>query len=442
MNRLTRFAPSAVGVALLFAEPASAQLNATTVATGFNQPVFAASAPGRPETLYVVEQGGLIRPLNTATGQVGATPLLNLSSVAGANLNTAGSEQGLLGLAFHPNFQSNGLFYVQYTYRDVGMDAGGAVRVEQYQAVNGVADPASRRTVIQFDHPVNTNHNAGWIGFNPQATGAAANYLYFPTGDGGGANDTSNNAQNTNSLLGKILRVDVGGGLTAANPTYTIPAGNMTGAGVRPELYSNGLRNPYRASFDRATGNLYVGDVGQNSREEINFIANGSAGGQNFGWRVREGTIQNPAYPTAPVPAGAIDPIHDYGRAIGTTVTGGYVYRGTWRDDDGNPLDGHYFFADFGSGRVWSLKYDGQFVATAIDRTAELGFTVGQFNPSSFAEDGFGNLYLIAYNGTVYQIVPVAEPAAVGLVAGGAVAAWLARRRWLPRASPTHTVPE
>jgi hypothetical protein len=183
------------------------------------------------------------------------------------------------------------------------------------------------------------------------------------------------------------------------------------------EIFSVGLRNPYRASFDRTTGNLYIGDVGQGAREEVDFIANGSNGGQNFGWRLREGTIETPGV-GGPEPEGYVGPIHEYDHGVGQSITGGYVYRGVGRDDAGNPLDGHYFFADFVAGRVFSFQYNGSFVPNRVDRTLELGLTPDSFSPSSFAEDGHGNLYMIDYGGTVYLIVPVPEPATTGLLVG------------------------
>jgi MYXO-CTERM domain-containing protein len=421
---------------VLLTQSATGQIQAVSVGTGFTDPLFAASAPGNPGTLYVVQQGGRIESLNLSTGTLAPTPLLDLEAFTDAGL-VSGGERGLLGLAFHPNFQNNGLMYVKYTYSDTQVT--GALRVEQYTVTNGVADTGSRRTVIQWDHGTQPNHNAGWIGFNPAngATGPNSGHLYVMTGDGGGANDPDNNAQDRGVLLGKVLRVDVGTGLSAENQTYTIPAGNMTGAGTLPELFSYGLRNPFRASFDRQTGDLYIGDVGQGAREEVNFIANGATGGQNFGWRLREGSIQTPGSTGGEKPEGNVDPIYDYvwGNATGRTVTGGYVYRGTAVDDSGQALDGTYIFGDYITGRIWSFRYDGTPPVDpdeVTDRTAELGFAPFEINISSFAEDGFGNLYVIDYSGgTVYRIVPVPEPAAVGAVAvlGLAAAAVVRRRR-------------
>lgn len=418
-------------IVILVPNLATAQLNAVPVGTGFLSPVFAASAPGAANrsTLWVVQQGGLIRTLNTLDGQTHGTPFLDLASISAANLRTGG-EQGLLGLAFHPNYESNGLFYVHYKYNNG--NAGGAMRVDQFQVnASGVADPSTRRTVIQYDDRGFDNHNAGWIGFNPMngTTGGNSGHLYIPTGDGGSGNDPDNNAQNLGVYTGKLLRINVGNGLSDPNPNYTNPLGNMTGAGVLPEIFSRGLRNPYRASFDRTTGNLYIGDVGQGAREEVDFIANGSTGGQNFGWRLREGTIQTPGSVGGDPPDGNVEPIHDYDLGTSQSITGGYVYRGTERDDNGNPLDGHYFFADFVQGRIFTIKYTGAFVPDGdrVDRTLELGLTPDSFSPSSFAEDGHGNLYMIDYGGTIYRIVPVPEPTTVGVLVGLA-AVVIARR--------------
>lgn len=422
MRHVVRCCLAAFAVIVVISHAAAQPVSSSIVGSGFSNPIFATAAPGAPTTLYVVQQGGQIRTLDTVTGQVGSTAFLNLGSISGTNL-VSGGEQGLLGLAFHPNFQSNGLFYVDYT------TTGGTGRVEEYRVVSGAVDPASRRTIIEIPHPTNTNHNAGWIGFNPMngTTGPNSGQLYIMTGDGGGANDPPNNAQNTNVLLGKILRIDVNA--PSGGNNYSIPTGNMTGAGVRPELYSIGLRNPFRASFDRLNGNLYIGDVGQNNREEVNVIVTGSLGGQNFGWRLREGTI---ATPTGGVggapPAGNVEPIFEYDHSVGQSITGGYVYRGP-----DAALNGTYFFADFVAGKIFSFRYDGTAVIDFQDRTAELqnaggGFTVGGL--SSFAEDGFGNLYMIDYSGgEVFRINPVPEPASLGLVAALGLTGWLRCRR-------------
>jgi len=413
-------------IALVLAAPAIGQdVFSTRVASGFSSPLFGTAAPGAPSTLYIVQQGGQVRTLNTLNGQIGATPFLDLTAITGTNL-ISGGEQGLLGLAFHPNYQSNGLFYVNYTTS--AADSGGAIRVEEYHVVGSAVDPTSRRTIIQFNHPTNTNHYGGWIGFNPMngTTGENSGQLYITVGDGGGQNDPGNNGQSTNVMLGKVLRIDVNS--TSGGNNYGIPVGNMTGGGVLPELYSYGLRNPFRAGFDRQTGNLYIGDVGQSNREEVDFIANGAAGGQNFGWRLREGTI---ATPTGGVggnrPPGNVDPIFEYNHLVGQSITGGYVYRGPDAD-----LNGTYFYADFVQSKIFSFRFDGTTITQAQERTGQLhnamgGGTIDSI--SSFAEDGFGNLYVIDYGGEVFLIHPVPEPASLGIAAAAGLACWLSCRR-------------
>ena len=280
---------------------------------------------------------------------------------------TTGNEQGLLGLAFHPNYASNGFFYVNYT--TTGGGPAGHTEITRFQVqgdpeTSSVADPISKTVLLTFDQP-ESNHNGGWMGFGPDG------YLYISTGDGGGANDqhgTIGNGQNQDALLGRILRIDVDHG----SPD-SIPDGNpfQGDASKRQEIWAFGLRNPWRCSFDRLTGDLWIGDVGQNTREEIDVIPAG-VGGLNFGWRPREGSIQNPAYPGESPVTPATDPVHDYGRSLGFTVIGGYVYRG----QSIVGLQGTYLFADYGSSRFWSFTYDGTNKVNLQERTAEL-------NPSS-----------------------------------------------------------
>jgi glucose/arabinose dehydrogenase len=396
-------------------------LQSARVATGLTNPVFATTAPNSPNTMYIVQKNGTVRTFNASTNTLSATPFANLATIGGVNLLSSGGEQGLMGMAFHPDFANNGFVYFNHTI------TGNAQRVSRFTVSGGVLDTASRVTVIDIPKPVNTNHNAGWIGFN--AVGGNSN-LYIATGDSGGSNDPQNVAQNLNSLQGKMLRINVDG--TAVNGQYSIPAGNMSGVNVRQEIYAYGLRNPYRNSFDRATGHLYIADVGQNNFEEINYIANGTSGGSNFGWRVREGKSQNPAFPNDPIPAGAIDPFHDYDHTVGQSITGGYVYRGP-----NSELNGTYFYADYVSGRIWTLRYDGTTMTNLDERTDELqiaatgGGSIG--NVSSFAEDGFGNMYIIDYSGgELFRIVPVPEPGLL-LVAGAGLFCVRAGRQWSKR---------
>ncbi|MGF1635270.1 MAG: PQQ-dependent sugar dehydrogenase [Phycisphaerae bacterium] len=415
---------------LLPAAFAVGQLGTDLVVGGLSNPLFLA-APEGDDRLFVLERGGNVRVID-ADGNLLPTPFLSLSP------GTAG-EGGLLGLAFHPNYATNGRFFVNYTNATVTQTI-----VEEY-TVSGtnpnVADAASARTVITYAQP-GTNHNAGWIGFSPND-----GYLYIPTGDGGGSNDPSNNAQTFNNLLGKVLRLDVDGDDFPADAArnYAIPAGNpYVGDPSRPdEIVAYGLRNPYRNSFDRLTGDLYLGDVGQNTREEISLLRDGDfAPGDvpNFGWRAREGYAATPTGPGGgvggPRPAGNVDPILDYPHAgpdtLGRSIVGGYVYRGSLL---GPAFQGKYLFGDFISGRYFTADtadlagitdftdLSGLNLALT-DVTAEL-FPGGAVRPFSFGEDADGELYVLGLDGGVYAVVP--EPTTLMAFAFGALA--MRRRR-------------
>jgi glucose/arabinose dehydrogenase len=397
----------------------NAQLFSTRVASGFSSPDFGTPAPGEPNTLYIVQQGGLIRPLNLTNGTIGTT-FLNLPGVSGVTFTTGG-ERGLLGLAFDPNYVNNGRLYVDYT------DGNGNLTVDRFTASGGVVNTASRQNIISIAHPSFANHNAGWIAFGPND-----GYLYVATGDGGSANDPNNNSQNLNALLGKMLRLDVSG----VGAGYAIPPTNpfVGNPNARGEIWAYGLRNPWRNSFDRS-GNLYIADVGQDTREEINFQASAAGGGQNYGWRIREGKIQNPAYPSDPPPVPRVDPFYDYTHNTttdpfaGHAIIGGYVYRGGNILDHGQSLDGTYFFADEVDDRIWSLRYTGSDLTSAdvTIRTGELLNAVngGTINaPSSFAEDAQGRLYILDLaDGEIFRIDGAAIPEPqVWLAAGAGIA--------------------
>jgi glucose/arabinose dehydrogenase len=242
-------------------------------------------------------------------------------------------------------------------------------------------------------------------------------------GDGNGSNDPFNSGQNVNVVLGKILRIDVSG-----DAGYTIPAGNLTTG--RPEIYQYGLRNPWRNSFDRTTGDFYIADVGQSAREEVNFQAAGSPGGQNFGWRTKEGTLVTGLNPDGPF-IGLTDPIHEFVHNMGASVTGGYVYRGSAIPE----LEGQYFFSDFTTGRTWSLNYDGVRVSNLRDWSSQLdpdgrGPQTMAFQISSFGEDAGGELYMTAIQrGVVYRIVPEPSSAALAIVCAAVLALVIGRRR-------------
>jgi len=387
------------------------------VATGLSRPLYVTAPASDTERIFVVEQRngstGRIRIVALATDTLLGTPFLSISPVS------TGNEQGLLGLAFHPDYASNGYFFVAYTHAD------GTLRVERYAVSAGdpnVADPASATAVLSIAQP-QANHNGGWLGFGPDG------YLYVSSGDGGGGDDNGaghtpgiGNAQDiTDNLLGKILRLDVDGDDFPADPTrnYAIPAGNpFVGVTGDDEIWVYGLRNTWRASFDRETGDFYFADVGQNNREEIDVQPTGSAGGENYGWRLREGTIATPSGGVGgPPPPGAIDPIYDYehggGPLQGNSVTGGYVYRGP-----AISLRGRYLFADFVNSRIWSLVWDGS-DPSAFDGTNFLDFIdhtgTPEFMPdagiltgiSSFGEDAAGNVYITTLGGEVFRIAAV-----------------------------------
>jgi len=377
--------------------------------------------------------------LNLNTGVLNATPF-----VTAANLQSGG-EQGLLGLAFDPDYATNGKFYVKCTAPG-GAFGAGISQIRQYQVSSNpdIADttPANIKTMLAYDQP-QTNHNGGWIGFSPRA--GDDHNLYIATGDGGGGNDQGTghiepggNAQNLTTLLGKMLRIHV----DPATGTYTIPGNNPYASPSpspsptpRPEIWLRGLRNPFRDSFDRATGRMLIGDVGQDTREEIDVQQpTNPCGGEDYGWRDREGFIQNPAYPT-PAPTATpnppwVDPIFDYPHTTGRTVIGGYVYRGAQFPQ----LQSVYVFGDYlgpsgGSARVFTLNYNGTAASNFQDITTPQLFpipttsgSVSLVNLSSLGEDAAGELYMTDIgNGNVYKISPMLVAASSRKVHGSTV---------------------
>jgi glucose/arabinose dehydrogenase len=425
-----------VGIANSLHAQAVPGLDAIQVASGLSSPLFVTAPPGDFNRLFIVRQGGGVHILNLSTGVVNATPFLTLSDIV------VGGEEGLLGLAFDPDYATNGKFYVN-CIAPGGAFNSGITQIRQYQVSSNpdIADttPANVKVMLAFDQP-QTNHNGGWIGFSPRS--GDDHNLYIATGDGGNGNDQGpghiepgGNAQNNTTLLGKMLRIHV----DPTTGTYTIPPNNLyasptpapSPAPMR-EIWALGLRNPYRDSFDRMTGRMFIGDVGQSTREEIDVQQpTNPGGGENYGWRDREGFIQNPAYPTptpGPTPnRGWIDPIFDYPRSTGQTVIGGYIYRGSQFP----ALQGIYVFGDYlgpsgGSARVFTLNYDGTTASNFQDITSQLfpiPTTVGNVslvNPSSFGEDAGGELYLTDIgNGRVYKISPMLLGAASRKTHGG-----------------------
>ncbi|MBV9883076.1 MAG: PQQ-dependent sugar dehydrogenase [Sphingomonadaceae bacterium] len=366
----------------------------TRVATGFASPLYLAAVPDGSGRVFVVERAGRIRILTPSTGAVAATPFLDVT----AQTSTDG-ERGLLGFAPAPDFTATGTFYVYMT------NLAGQIEIRRYRTLAGNrdrADPASADAILTIDHPVNLNHYGGWLAFGPD------NLLYAGVGDGGSVGDPANNAQNLNVLLGKILRIDPAGDAFPADPArdYAIPPGNpFAAAGGRPEIWAYGLRNPFRNNFDAATGNLWIGDVGQDAREEVDLLRP-TDGGTNLGWRIMEGTAVF-AGPTIP---GLTPPVAEYlhgsGARQGDTVTGGLVYRGPIES-----LNGHYIFADFEVGNIWSVPIAQVAVGTTLGsdrfvlrRTAFTPDAGAINNPLCFGLDQAGNVYIVDFGGSIFRV--------------------------------------
>ncbi len=391
-------------------------LHAVNVATGLVDPLFVTAPPGDTNRLFIVQRGGKVLILNLATLALNATPFLDISATL-----TGNNEQGLLGFAFDPAYASNGRFYVDLALP--GATSGsGITRIAQFQvsADPNVANAASMKTILDLNEPGNS-HNGGWIGFSPRPNDD--HNLYIATGDGGGENDdgpghdpVTGNAQSLTSPLGKMLRIHV----DPITATYTIPPNNpYAGSGSALQtIFLVGLRNPFRCSFDRATGRMYMGDVGQDNREEVDVQqASNPSGGENYGWRLREGTIATPPSPSGvsvggPPPPNNVDPIYDYPHTIGKTVIGGYVYRGRQIP----ALWGTYLFADFlgmsgspDTNKLYALFYNGSGAATGVqDITTQLYASGTLNNPVSFGEDANGELYICdMIKGNVARIEPI-----------------------------------
>jgi glucose/arabinose dehydrogenase len=352
-------------------------LTAVRMVGGLASPLDAQAAPGDAARLFVVEQGGRIRIVRGQT--LSATPFLDVSS----RISCCG-ERGLLGLAFHPAYAQNGRFYVNYT------NPQGHTHVSEFRVSSNpdVADAGSERQLLFVAQPF-SNHNGGGLAFGPDGR------LYIGLGDGGSGGDPQGNGQFLGTHLGKMLRIDVDGGMP-----YAVPADNpfRSTAGAQPEIWALGLRNPWRFSFDRSTGELYIADVGQSAREEVNVAASGR-GGQNYGWNVMEGTAC--FRPASGCNQGGLTlPVIDYGRNVGGSVTGGYVYRGCRLPG----YVGTYFYGDFVSGAIRSFRFQNGQATDARDWTSTIGRNVG--NVSSFGQDAEGELYVVDYDGELFRIEP------------------------------------
>jgi glucose/arabinose dehydrogenase len=347
---------AATALALTAAPSAQAALHLSTVGT-FSQPVYVTAPPGDPHRIFVVEQAGRI--FEVRDGQKQTAPFLDIRSAV-----KFGGEQGLLSMAFAPDYATSGRYYVYYTAPRAGDANGSVITVAEFS-------PAGRRVVFTVDHPTNSNHNGGQLQFGPDGM------LYAGTGDGGSANDPPGNAQNPGSNLGKLLRID---------PLST---------GGSPQIYAYGLRNPFRFSFDRGTGDLVIGDVGQNAYEEVDFSPAGTAAGRNYGWRCREGFHATPGVTCpAPQPVNPVDPVleKEHSSTGFCAIIGGYVVRDTTVPE----LAGRYVYGDNCASAIRSVTLP------AARDDAATGLTIDGL--TSFGEDSCGHVYATSGGGPVYRI--------------------------------------
>lgn len=364
------------------------------VGTGFSAPIALAGLADGTGRVLVVERAGRVRILTPGSGAIAATPFLDI-----VGQTTTDGERGLLGLTLAPDFNTTGTFYVFLT------NTAGNIEIRRYRTLAGnrdQADPATADVILAIPHPGQSNHNGGFIEFGPDGL------LYLGIGDGGGAGDPPGNAQNRNVLLGKLLRIDVASDAFPGDPNrdYAIPAGNpFAGGGGSPEIWALGLRNPFRAGFDSVTGNLWIGDVGQGAREEVDLLR-ATDGGANLGWNFLEGTAPFTGSP----PAGLVPPVAEYGHGNGplqgNSITGGRVYRGPVE-----ALRGQYIFADFISNNIWSIPVAGvafgqtlqsnAFARRNADFTPNAG-TIGSI--AAFGTDQAGNLYIVDLGGEIFRI--------------------------------------
>jgi len=388
-----------------------ARIEAVRVATGLALPLYVCAPPGDTSRIFIAEQHGLIKIFDFRTGTVLPTPFLDISDEVGTQ-----QGNGILGMTFDPDYAVNGHFYVSYTTDSGGVFDRGVSHIARFTvtADPNIADPQTEVTVLTSDRP-GSGHNVDWIGFSPRP-GDRGN-LYICSGDGGGSEDKGfghdepdGNGQSTQTFLGKILRIHI-----EPDGTYTIPPDNPFFGSTtdKQEIFEYGLRNPFRASFDPETGNMFIGDVGEMDREEIDLNPRSNpGGGENFGWRYREGFIQNPFYADHPPPPEAVDPIFDYTHLdTGICVIGGYIYRARGVPD----LRGLYVFADcFGpedgdfTGRIFTLNFSHGTASDFQDITSQLFPTrVGGYTltgVTSLGQDGFGEIYITTLGGDVFKI--------------------------------------
>ena len=352
-------------------------LDLQLVASGLNSPLYL-TAPKADARLFIVEQAGRIRIVRG--GQLLAQPFLDIRDRV-----ASGGEEGLLGLAFHPDYASNGYFYIDYTHLNNAGDTLYTL-IERYtvSAAPDSADSASHKLILRIVQPY-SNHNGGLVMFGPDGM------LYIGMGDGGSGGDPQNRAQDPDSLLGKLLRIDVDGGDPYASP----PNNPYVGRAGRDEIWAIGLRNPWRFAFDRVAGLLYIADVGQDLWEEVD-VAPAGQGGLNYGWPMMEGLHCYRPSPCSTM--GLVQPVLEYGHGNGCSITGGFVYRGSQAPS----LVGHYFYSDYCSGWISSFTYG----SGAVQQRFTWTLNVSLGNVLSFGEDSAGELYVLSGGGSVYRIAP------------------------------------
>lgn len=348
----------------------------------FSQPLDLQHAGDNSDRLFVVEKQGIVRVFGNDPATENASVFLDIRN----RVDASGNEEGLLGLAFHPNYQTNGYFYVNYTTSDPNRTVIARFQVSPQNP--DVADTDSELQILSFAQPF-SNHNGGQLAFGPDG------YLYIAVGDGGSGGDPDENAQNRSTLLGSILRIDIDN--PSGSNNYGIPTDNPYASNdqnFREEIYAFGLRNPWRFSFDPETGQLWAGDVGQNSYEEIDIIESGG----NYGWNIMEG--MHCFEPSSDCDQSGLQmPVWEYGRDQGISVTGGYVYRGSVLDE----LNGLYIYGDFGTGKIWALD------ATNPDDPQNTELTDGEFSISSFGTDAANELYICSFNGSIYKLETIVD---------------------------------
>jgi len=358
------------------------------ISSGFERPVWAGMPKQSRGKLWVMEQAGKVWILDLKSGKRQDQAFLDIES----KVTREGNEQGMLGLAFDPNFHQSGRYYVYYISKQE------RTCVSRFQSKDGFSTTTDTEEVLlQYDQPYR-NHNGGWIDFGPDGM------LYIGSGDGGSANDPNGYGQSLNTMLGKILRIDVSTGTD-----YKIPSDNpfVGNENTRQEIWAYGIRNPWRCSFDRETKDFWIGDVGQNHWEEINYMPHGKGAGANYGWRLREGLIATPKDKIGgEKPANHVDPVYTYqhgsGPTEGLSVTGGYVYRGSAIPE----LKGRYIFADYQQPRIWSFRLENGKLVDFNDHSKAWQPDDGLFNLiASFAEDNDGELFVVCLTGNIYKLI-------------------------------------